>query len=132
MSSKKRKMLFCYYLPGIIGLIRIITTLVFFIWNPVGLALRYFQILLLISYAVHLFCYFKLYDDGIPIITIIAPSIIHGVIIFIFVKQIPLLSLGILLGMDIVFLITKSIKASYFPFDIEGDEEEDLFEDADM
>ena len=129
MAAKRRKMLFCYYLPGILAAIRLILTFVDLVWNPFGLTWRFFQLILMASYAFHLFSYFILYTDGIPIITIIAPDIVHGILVFIFTRRIPLVSLGMLLGLDILFLFSKSIKAYYFPFDIDSDEEEDLFED---
>ena len=129
MSSKRKKMLFCYYLPVIIALIRFIVTFVYFMWNPLNLSLRYLQVIVLLIYVAHIFMYLKLFDDGVPVISIIAPDLVHWIIIFVFMKEIQLLQIGILFAIDIIFLCTKGLKASYFPFDIDGDDEEDLFDD---
>lgn len=129
MAAKRRWMLLSYYLPGALSILRVLVTLWFLIYNPLMLPLRFIQIVELIVYGVYNFTYFKLYSDGVPVISVLAPNLLHGVIVFIFKKTIPIIPLGFLIAFDSLYLVAKSVKANLYPFDIDGEEEEEFWED---
>lgn len=122
--QKQKWMLGAYYAPGIIGLLRILLTIYYFIKNPLGMPLRYFQLIPCIAIGVALFSYYKLFTDGVPIITVIAPTMVHQVLIYIFSKRFVILPFIPIVLLDIIFLSVKGLKASMFPFDIDGDEDD--------
>lgn len=126
MKHKKLLMLSTYYAPGIIALIRITVTMWFFVKDPLGMPLRFLQIVPLIAICVTLFMHFKLYQDGVPVITVIAPTLVHAVLMYVFERKLVFIPFLLLLGLDIVFLSLKGAKASLFPFDIDDDTEDDL------
>ena len=128
MSSKQRMMLFSYYLPGIFALIRVGVTVWFLMSNPMGLPLRFLQVIVLVVYGIFTFTYFKLYSDGVPVISIVTPSLVHAVLIFAFKRVVVVAPFVVLLLLDIAYLVVKSVKANLFPFDIEGDDEDDVFD----
>lgn len=137
MLSKKRKMLLVYYLPLVLTVIRVIITFWFFVENPLQLGLRFIQGVPLLVYLFFTFTYYKLYHDGVPVITIVVPTILHGIVVFVFQRQLALVPLGVLFALDVLFLILRSIKSNLYPFDIDNDDEdedliamEDYLEDA--
>lgn len=113
-------------MPGIIGSIRIVITLWFMTSNPMKMELVYFQLIPLIVCTATMFTFYKLYSDGVPVISLIVPTLVHGVVIFIFKRAINIAPLLVLLFIDILFLFAKGVKANRFPFSIEGEDENDL------
>lgn len=133
MLSKRRKMRFVYLLPAFIAIIRVGITLWFLISNPLDLPLRFFQLIHLGIYAVSMFSFYRLYRDGVPILSLVAPTLVHAIVIFIFKKMIVIVPFAVLFTLDVVFLASKGIKANLYPFDIEGDsDDEDFFEDEEL
>lgn len=132
MGTKQRIMLFCYYLPGVVTAIRVAVTLWFLITNPMGLPLRFIQLVVIGAYIAFTFTYFKLYSDGVPVISIVTPSLVHAVIIYVFKREIVIAPFVALLLLDIAYLVTKSVKASLFPFDIDGNDKGDEFDFEDL
>lgn len=126
MSTKQKLMLFSYYLPGVFALIRVCVTIWFLVSNPLNLPLRFIQVFAIVVYAVFSFTYFKLYSDGVPVISLIAPSLVHAVVIFAFQRVVVVAPFVVLLLLDIAYLIVKSVKANLFPFDIDGDDEDEF------
>ena len=124
MTAKRRIMYACYYAPGVVAAVRVLLTLWFLISDPFGLPLRFFQVILLLAYSVTLFSYFKLYSDGVPVISLIAPTLVHAVVVFVFRRIIAVVPFAILLVLDILFLIIKSVKANMYPFDVDGEEDD--------
>ncbi len=129
MKNKRRLMLLVYWLPIVIGLLRILITFSILLWNPMNMIFRFMQIIPVIIYLVILFMYLKLFMDNDPIVTLIAPSLVHFLIIFGFKRIISIVPFLPLIIIDIAFLIAKGLKAVAFPFVVEGDEDiEDEFE----
>lgn len=125
MLTKRRKMLAVYWLPGIIGGTRLLLTALVLVWNPQGMPLRFFQIIPVVALVVALFSYFKLYSDGVPVITLLAPTILHIILVYLFRRAIVIIPFIAVFAIDIVFLVCKSVKASLYPFDIEGESPDD-------
>lgn len=125
MLTKRRKMLAVYWLPGIIGGIRLLLTALVLVWNPQGMPLRFFQIIPVVALVVALFSYFKLYSDGVPVITLLAPTILHIILVYLFRRAIVIIPFIAVFAIDIVFLVCKSVKVSLYPFDIEGKSPDD-------
>lgn len=126
MFTRRRIMKGIYWAPGIIGLARIVVTFWFLIRNPLGMPLRFIQLIPMIAVIVAVFMHFKLYQDGVPVITVIAPTLIHAVVVYIFQRKIVPIPFLVILAIDIAFLSVKGVKANMFPFYIEGDDDDDL------
>lgn len=118
--NKRKKMMIVYHLPGVIGIIRVLLTLYVFIFNGFGMPLRFFQLIPLIALAVALFMYYKMYSDGVPVITLITPTLLHAVVTYIFRRVLVIIPFLSVLVIDIAFIVCKSLKANLYPFDIEG------------
>lgn len=129
MGSKRKKMLAIWILPGIMAIIRVTVTMVYLIWNPLAMPLRFFQLINIGVYIGTSFSYYKLYRDGVPVISVITPLLLHGILVFLFKRVIAWQSIVPLFVLDVLFLITKGIKSSLFPYDIEGeDDDEEMFD----
>ena len=133
MLSKQRRMRFVYFLPATFAVIRILLTVWFLVYNPLGLPLRFIQLILMGVYAGSLFSFYRLYRDGVPVLSLIAPTLVHAILIFIFKKEIVIVPFAVLFVVDIAFLASKGVKANLYPFDIEGDsDDEDFFDDDEL
>lgn len=129
MGSKRKKMLAIWILPGVMAIIRVTVTMVYLIWNPLAMPLRFFQLINIGVYIGTSFSYYKLYRDGVPVISVITPLLLHGILVFLFKRVIAWQSIVPLFVLDVLFLITKGIKSSLFPYDIEGeDDDEEMFD----
>lgn len=128
--SKRRKLQIAFYVPGVLMALRVILTLWVLIINPLGMPMRFFQLIPLGAILVSAFTYFKLYRDSVPVISLILPSIIHFIMIYAFKRVLVIWPFGILLPVDIIFLVVKSLKSSMYPFDMDTNEEnlEDVFD----
>lgn len=115
-----------YYLPGLVGIFRIIITLWFLFFNPYDMQLIAFQIVPAVFLVYHVFAHFRLYRDSVPVISILAPTFTQGLLAIIFQRRLNIIPFLILLVIDAGFLVLKGMKASFFPFVVEGEEEEDL------
>ena len=128
--NKRKEMLAFYYLVGIVMLLAVCIRFTFLIWNPLGLWFRWLQIVPIVLYAVYAFMYFKLYSDSVPVITILSTTVVHGVLCYVFTKTVAWRPLLVLVSIDILYIVVASCKASWFPFVIDGEEEdEDTFDD---
>lgn len=127
--NTKTEMLAVYLLPAIVGFIRLVVTVMLIAVGAQVIPLRWIQILPLIVVGCSLFRMYRLYVDGIPVISMLVPSIIHGILCAVFFKRVPWVQLGILVGIDVLFLFAKGFKPTQIPFQIEGQEEEDDFTD---
>ena len=122
-----------FYAPGVIAAIRLAVTLLVFIANPARMPLRFLQVIPLCILGVSVFTYFKLYSDGDPVISLMVPTIMHILIIFVFKKQFVIVPFALLLVLDVGYLVVKGLKASMYPFEIEGDEDgTDNFDDLEV
>lgn len=124
MRNKKILLITMFWLPVVFAAIRALLTVSYFVWNPLGLPLRFLQIIPLLVLGFSIFMYLKLYTDADPIVTLLAPSIVHFLLIFAFKREIVLLPFAPLVFVDLAYLIVKGIKATAFPFEVEGEEEE--------
>jgi len=131
MKNMRRKLLFAYYAPIGVGVLRIVTTIAVFIWNPQALPLRFIQIIPLLVLLVSLFSYMKLFTDNDPIVSLLLPTIAHFLVIFGFRRQVVLIPFIPLVVLDVVYLFVKGLKSTMYPFEIEGEEdyEDELLED---
>lgn len=128
MGTKQRIMLLSYYLPGFFAVVRVAVTFWFLFYNPMGLPLRFIQVIIIGVYATFSFAYFKLYSDGVPVISVIAPTLVHAILIFVFQRTVVIAPFVVLLLLDIAYLVVKSVKANLFPFDIDGMDDVDEFD----
>lgn len=125
MFTKRKLLLSMYYLPGVVLVIRLVFTAWTFYSNPLGLRLPYFQLIPLGVMIGSCFGHFKLYRDSVPVVTLIVPTLLHAVLIFIFMKTVMIIPFLPVFIPDVLYLVVKSIKASMFPFYMEGEDEED-------
>lgn len=123
MLTKKKLMYAAYYAPGVAAVLRILVTIWFLTSNPLGMPLRFLQLIPIIVLLIFSFTYFKLYSDGVPVISLIAPTLVHFVLVYVFERIIAVLPFAVLLLLDIFYLIAKSLKAAMFPFDFDEDED---------
>ena len=122
-----------FYVPVLVALLRILLTLSIFIWNTMEMPMRWLQIIPLGVLVCSVFLYLKLYSDGDPIISLLLPSIIHIVLASVFSSTIVILPFIPTLLIDAIYLIVKGVKASAFPFEIEGEDEGiDDYEDLEV
>ena len=128
MRSMRFKLLAAYLTPIVVGYLRIFSTLVVFIWNPMSLPFRFLQVIPLVVICWSLFSYCELYTDGDPIVSLILSTIIHFLMIFGFLRVVVIIPFLPLLLLDIVYLVVKGFKATAFPFEIEGEEADEYLE----
>lgn len=126
MSARTRKLWVAFYTPMVVIGIRILLTLIVLIWNPWHLSLPVLQLIPVIVLLVTLFMYTQFFTDGVPVVSLLVPSILHFLVILAFRRRVEIMPFIPLLVTDIMVLVVKGIKASYFPFEIEGDEEDDF------
>lgn len=122
--SKRNLLKFIFLLPGLIGGVRVGVTIWFMISNVMEMSLRFIQIIPMLSIMVTLFMYYKLFSDGVPIVTVLAPTILHVILIYLFRKEVEIIPFIPLIILDICYLGVKTLKGTMYPFDIDGDEEE--------
>ncbi len=126
MLSKRKLLLCMFYLPGVVCLLRLIFTLWTFVYNPLGLRLPYLQLIPLGVIGASCFGHFKLYRDSVPIVTLLVPTLLHAIIIFVFMKTLQIVPFLPMFIPDIGYMVLKSIKASMFPYYLEGEDDEDF------
>lgn len=125
----KKRILFAGFLaPGVIALIRLVVTLYICIWRPSFLPLHWFQLIPLLAIGVHCFMYFKLFRDGVPVISVLLPTMLHFVIVLFVVHIMAIAPFVLLMAIDILFLIACGIKSSMFPYSIDEDDEDEELE----
>lgn len=129
MSTKKRILLSSYYLPGIVVLIRIFFTAWTFYSNPLGLRLLFIQVVPLCVLLGSCFGHFKLYRDGVPVISLMTPNILHFILIIVFYKKVMIVPFLPIVIPDILYLVVKSVKANLFPFYVEGEDDDIDYEE---
>lgn len=122
MKSRVRLLQTAFYIPVIMGVLRLIITAIILVLNPQNLRLPFFQLIPAAVIVVTLFFYLKMYTDGIPIITLIVPDIVHFLIVLVFTGKVDIIPFVAPVASDILFLVVKGLKASMFPFEIEGKE----------
>lgn len=130
MKSRIQFLKAMFYLPVFVALLRLVVTLIVLIWNPLGMSFRFLQLVPALVIGVSVFCYAKLYMEPVPIISLIVPSILQFLFILVFKRTLELAPFLPLFLLDVVFLVVMALKLSFFPFEIDGDEEpEDEYED---
>lgn len=128
--TKRKEMLTFYYIVGFAIVLALCVRIIFIIFNPLGLWLRWFQIIPCLLYAAYAFMYFKLYMDTVPIISLLTTTLVHGVISYVFTKTVAWKALLVLVCVDVLYIGMCACKAAWFPFVTDkDDEEEDLFDD---
>lgn len=127
--SKEQLMRVFYYMPGVAALIRIGFTVWFIGWQPIPMPLPYTQVLTIVIYLILQFTYFRLYRDSVPVISVLVPTILHSLLIFVFLRQVVIAPFVLLVLLDVMFLSSRGIKSSMYPFYIEEDDEEQLLEE---
>lgn len=128
MFTKRKLLMFMYYLPGIVLIIRVIFTAWTFYNNPLGLRFPYAQLIPLGVMVGSCFGHFKLYRDAVPVVSLLVPTLLQAVLIAVFTKTIMIVPFLPVFIPDILYLVVKSIKASLFPFYTEGEDDEDYSE----
>lgn len=131
MNSKVTLLRTMFYAPLCIALFRVLITVVILVWNPQDMPLRYIQLFPLMVVTVYSFLYFKLYNDGDPVITLMVPTILHFVLVWVLEKQIVWIPFLVPVLVDVLYLVVKGIKGSMFPFEFEGDDEVDALDKFD-
>lgn len=130
MHERVKRLKFVFYLPAVLGVLRLLATAVILFANPFGMHLRALQIIPALVIVGSLFMYLKLFSDNVPVVSLLVPSIAQFLLILAFRRVVELVPFILPLILDILFIVGKTFKASAFPFEFEGDEEEeDLLED---
>lgn len=122
MTSKQRLMLLVFKSVGFVGMVNVIIRFLIIVINPMQVPLIMIQLITELAYLVHLVTYFKFYKDSIPILTIIVPTLLHGVFSFLFKKTVPWVTLLGFLVLDCFYIVLVAYKASYYPFVYDGDD----------
>lgn len=122
MKSRVKFLKAVFYAPAFVALLRILLTLFVIIWNPMNMPLRFIQIFPMCVLICSVFVYMKLYSDGDPVISLMVPTIAHILIIFAFQRELVIIPFVPILLLDAIYLVLKGIKASAFPFEVEGEE----------
>lgn len=97
-----------------------------------GLRLPYLQVIPVIVLISSCFGHFKLYRDAVPVISLLVPTILHAIIIFVFIREVMVLPFLPVFIPDILYLIAKAVKANLFPFYLEGDDGDELLDIDDI
>lgn len=129
MFTKRRILWASYIMPGIIAVLRVGFTVWMLVSNPMELKLPYIQIIPMCLMLWSCFAHFKLYSDSVPVISLIAPDMVHFILILVFKREVMILPLLPLVIPDVLYLVAKGVKANFFPFYFEGDSDD---EDLDM
>ena len=135
MKSKVVFLKAMFFAPLFVAALRIVLTVVIFIWNPQSMPLRFVQLIPVIILLVYSFMYFKLYNDGDPVVTLLLPTILHFALVWVLEKQMVWVPFIVPVVVDILYLVVKGIKGASFPFEIEGEDELDAldaFEDSEL
>ncbi len=128
MLTKKTVLRLSFYIPGVIVLIRLGFTIWVLASNPLGLKLAFIQLVPMGVLLASCFGHFKLYRDGVPVISLMAPTIVHFILILVFYKTTQLVPFLPTFVPDIVYLVAKSIKANLFPFYVEGEDKNEFLD----
>lgn len=128
LFTKRRILLGSYYLPGIVALARVLFTLWILIWNPMKMPLPFIQLIPAGALIGSCFGHFKLYRDAVPVISLMASTFLHIIIIFVFMRVLVILPFLPVLILDVLYLVIKAVKANLFPFYLEGDEDDEYLE----
>ena len=126
MFTKRRILLGSFYLPGVVALIRVGFTLWILIQNPMGLRFPYAILIPMFVMLGSCFGHFKLYRDAVPVISLVVPTLLHAIVIFVFLREIMILPFLPVFVPDILYLIVKAVKANLFPFYMEGEDDDEL------
>lgn len=133
MKSRIFRLKVFFYAPVVIALLRCLVTFIIFVMNPQNMSLRFLQIIPVGVLLFSLFTYLKLYSDGDPVISLLLPTILHFIVILVFKRSVEIIPFLVPLFFDGAYLVVKGIKASLYPFEIEGEEEEeDDFQDLEV
>lgn len=126
MKNKAHILLLFHWLPAVIAVIRIIVTAGYmWVWTGV-MPLQFMQAFSFITYGVNLFVTYKLFFDSIPFATISMPTIIQVFIVYVFRNEVILSKLLPLLLIDAFYIGIKFIKTSFYPYELDTPEEDDL------
>lgn len=128
--NTRGEMLAVYFLPAIVAVIRLFVTIIFIVFISFALPLWFIQFIPLAVIGCSLFRMYRLYVDGIPMISLLVPTFVHGILCAAFFGEVPFIPLGVFLLVDGLFLFAKGFKPTQIPFQIEGQEEEDDFSDV--
>lgn len=128
MGKRVLKLKAILYAPTAIALLRVIFTVWMLAYNPQGMTYRYAQLIPVIVLLCYTFMYHKLYSDGVPVISVLAPTMLHFLVVWVFTEHMEWIPFIAPIIMDIIYLFLKSFKASYCPFIIEGEEGDKLDE----
>ena len=123
MTSKQRLMLLVFKSVGFVGVVNMIIRFLIIIINPMSVPLITVQLITVVAYLVHLVTYFKFYKDSVPILTIMVPTLLHGVLSLLFTKTVPWFTLLGFLILDCFYIAIVAYKASYYPFVYDGDDD---------
>lgn len=127
--NRAKEMIAVYMLPAVAAIFRLIITLMMFALASDGFTLKYFQVIPLLVIAASCFRQYRLYRDGVPVISLLTPTIVQCILSAAFFKMVPVLQLVFIVLSDLCFLVAKAYKPTQVPFAIEGAEEEPDFDD---
>ena len=88
------------------------------------MSFRYVQLIPLIFVCISLFSYAKLYHDSTPIFTVLLPTILQFAFVWVLNKRLEFVPFIPVFVVDIMLLTARGIKESYFPFEIEGEDDD--------
>lgn len=121
--TKKRFMLFIHYLVGASLLCNLAVTISFVAFDVLSVHFKLLLIISIVFYLWNLISYYKLHSDSVPVVTLLLPHIIHIAAEYFILHSVDWKAILTLIGLDILFIIIKSYKASAFPYTREIREE---------
>lgn len=119
-------MLAIYYLPATAAVFRLIVTLMMLIFASDGFHFKVIQLVSLCIIAASCFRQYRLFVDGIPVISLTVPTILQCVLSAAFFGEVPLFQVVFIALFDLIFLFTKGYKPTQIPFQIDEPEEENF------
>lgn len=118
--TKRQQMLLLYFLPLVFALFRIILVFILFYAVP-NMHFKFLQFFTLIGVFVSCFAQYRLYIDGIPVVSVLVPTIVQSILSAIFYGEVLLLPTIVIFLFDIFFLFLKGVKQTVIPFTTDKD-----------
>ena len=124
-----RELRWVYHTPFLIGWFRVAMTILLIFWNFLHIPLVGMQLLSVCTYCVSIFQY-RMFKNDVPVISIILPLILHWALAGVLNKQVVIVGMIPLMVLDLLYLGVLMLKASKFPFVIDGEEDEEMLEEV--
>lgn len=121
----RKKLYAAFIIPIVLAVVRLLLAIIVFV-GLISTKLNWIQIWHIIAIPVYLFVYLKLFKDIIPILGFVLPDLLTVFLLLFVLKVSVPFSVILLIVFDIVSMVAFFVKASYFPYYIEGTEDKDI------